>query len=70
MSSRLKFYQFLEDCIQYCHIRRDALWMELFELFPDTTLADAGDRHSKLQALQGLPIRGDSNHTRYARPSS
>lgn len=39
IKSRLEFYQFLEDRIQDCHIRWDALWMELFEVFPNTTLA-------------------------------
>lgn len=58
ISSRLEFYQFLEECIQDCQIRRDALWMELFELFHDTTLAGASHKQPTLQALQGPPIRG------------
>ena len=58
VSSSLESYHFLEECIQGCQIRREALWMGLFELFPDVTSAATSERHSTPQALQGLPLRG------------
>ncbi|KAI4124818.1 MAG: hypothetical protein LQ347_005579 [Umbilicaria vellea] len=53
INSRLQFNKFLEACIQVYQIHREALWLELFGLFPDTISVDPTP-----QALQGPPIRG------------